>query len=193
MDGIAAVEARIQQIRSQFGVEAAGGRLGAGAAAPDPTALADPTTFADTLSKIQGAQGADTTMPTSSGVLNKAGVDPVQWGRDFLTKLGMPVTSENMRLMKAWQQAEGTAARFNPLATTQSGFAGETRFNSVGVKNYTSYEDGLNANVKVITNGLYKNILAGLQAGNSAETTAQAITNSPWGTGALVSRILAQG
>ncbi len=190
MDGISAVEARIQEIRSQFGVQSAGGRLGSGSA-PDPTALADPTSFADTLSKLQGAQGVDTTMPTSSGALNKAGVDPVQWGRDFLTKLGMPVTGENLRLMKAWQQAEGTAAQFNPLATTQSGFAGETRFNSVGVKNYASYQDGLDANIKAITNGRYANILAAMQAGNSAETTAQAITNSPWGTGALVQRILA--
>ena len=191
MDGIAAVEARIQEIRNQFGIQSAGGRLGNGSA-PDPTAI-DPTSFADALSQAQGSSAVDTAVPSTSGTLNKAGVDPVQWGRDFLTRLGMPVTAENMRLMKAWQQAEGTAARFNPLATTQSGFAGETQFNSVGVKNYTSYEDGLNANVKVITNGLYKNILAALQAGNSAETTAQAITNSPWGTGALVSRILAQG
>jgi hypothetical protein len=190
MDGIAAVEARIQEIRNQFGIQSTGGRLGNGAAS-DPTAI-DPTSFADALSQAQGSTAVDTAVPTSSGTLNKAGVDPVQWGRDFLTKLGMPVTSENLRLMKAWQQAEGTAARFNPLATTQSGFAGETKFNSVGVKNYTSYEDGLNANVKVITNGLYANILAALQAGNSAETTAQAITNSPWGTGGLVSRILAQ-
>jgi hypothetical protein len=192
MDGIAAVEARIQEIRNQFGIQSAGGRLGNGGAT-DPTAIDPTTSFADALSQAQGSSAVDTAVPSTSGTLNKAGVDPVQWGRDFLTRLGMPVTAENMRLMKAWQQAEGTAARFNPLATTQSGFTGETQFNSVGVKNYTSYEDGLNANVKVITNGLYKNILAALQAGNSAETTAQAITNSPWGTGALVSRILAQG
>src|SRR5947207_2242716 len=111
MDGIAAVEARIREIRSQFSVQSGGGRLGTGSTA-DVTA-ADPTSFADTLSQVQGAQNPDAALPTSSGVLNKAGVDPVQWSRDFLTKLGMPVTSENLRLMKAWQQAEGTAARFN--------------------------------------------------------------------------------
>ncbi len=105
-------------------------------------------------------------MPTSDGTLNRAGVDPVQWAKDFLTRLNAPITSENMRAITAWEKAEGTAARFNPLATTQSGFNGETSFNSVGVKNYMSYADGLDANVKVINNGLYSNILAALQRGN---------------------------
>ena len=73
------------------------------------------------------------------------------------------------------------------------GFSGETRFNSVGVKNYASYEDGLNANVKALTNGLYSNILAALTQGNDANAVARAITNSPWGTGGLVERVLAQG
>ena len=48
-----------------------------------------------------------------------------------------------------------TSASFNPLATTQSGFAGETRFNSVGVKNYATYQDGIDANVHALTNGRY--------------------------------------
>ena len=189
MDSIAAVEARIQQIRSMFSGAGAGGRLGAAAT----ETATDPTSFADVLGQAQATSAADATVPATSGALNKAGVDPVQWGRDFLTKLGMPITGENIRVMKAWQQAEGTAAQFNPLATTQSGFSGETRFNSVGVKNYTSYEDGLAANVKAITNGLYGNILNALQGGNSADAVAQAIEQSPWGTGGLVRRILAQG
>jgi hypothetical protein len=191
VDGVAAAEARIAQIQSQFtaGISGAGGRLGANASS-DATAIADPTSFADTLSQAQASTG---TVPANTGTLNKAGVDPVQWAKDFLTKIGMPITSENVRAIKAWEQAEGTAARFNPLATTQAGFAGSTNFNSVGVKNFVSYQDGIDANAKVIQNGLYPNILAALRRGDSAAAVADAIKHSPWGTGALVAKIIASG
>lgn len=203
MDGIAAVQARIQEIKSQFGITTtAGGVLGAsdpstaGSATTTGTA-ADTSSFADALAQAQGAAGTattstatDPTVPTSSGSLNRAGVDSVGWARDFLTKLGMPITSENVKAVVAWEQAEGTKASFNPLATTQSGFAGETKFNSVGVKNYATYQNGIDANVHALTNGRYANVLAALQAGNSATAVAQAIQNSPWGTGGGVLRVL---
>ena len=119
----------------------------------------------------------------AGGTLNRAGVDPVQWAKDFLTRLGAPVTASNVQAITAWEQAEGTKAAFNPLATTQGGFAGETQFNSVGVKNFASYQDGIDANVKVITNGLYRNILAALQQGNDAMAVAQAIDELAVGHG----------
>jgi hypothetical protein len=199
MDGIAAVRARIQQIESQFGARSAGGVLGASA----PGTTGDPSastatnatqssgSFANALSQAQGAPASDASVPTSSGKLNPAGVDSVQWARDFLTKLNMPITSENVRAISAWEQAEGTKASFNPLATTQSGFTGETRFNSVGVKNYATYQDGIDANAHAITNGRYTNVLDALRAGNSAVTVATAIANSPWGTHGGVLRVLA--
>ena len=81
----------------------------------------------------------------------------------------MPITSENVKAVSAWEQAEGTKASFNPLATTQSGFSGETRFNSVGVKNYATYQDGIDANVHALTNGRYPNVLAALQAGQQRD------------------------
>ncbi|HET9731030.1 MAG TPA: hypothetical protein VFR41_16485 [Acidimicrobiia bacterium] len=183
MDGIAAVEARIQEITGRFGGASSGGALGSRGAS-----AADAVSFADALAGAQ--QTAAASAPLATGTTNRAGVDPVQWARDFLTQLGMPVTSENVRAIAAWQQAEGTAAQFNPLATTQAGFAGETRFNSVGVKNYASYADGITANVRAITNGLYSNILGALQQGTSAMDVAQAIANSPWGTHDGVIRVL---
>jgi hypothetical protein len=199
MDGVAAVQARIQEIRSQFGLPTAGGVLGAS----DPKSAGVNTnanttdgagSFADALAQAQGttrSAAGDSGVPTSSGKLNRAGVDSVGWARDFLTKLGMPITSENVKAVSAWEQAEGTKASFNPLATTQSGFTGETRFNSVGVKNYATYQDGIDANVHALTNGRYANILAALQAGNDATAVAQAIKDSPWGTGGGVLRVLA--
>jgi hypothetical protein len=189
--GIADIEARIQQITTQFGPQGTGGILGT--PPPDPSSSSGDSqnvSFADALAAAQNTTNAtNATMPTSTGT-NRAGVDSVQWARDFLNRLGMPTTAENVRAITAWEQAEGTAAHFNPLATTQSGFAGETRFNSVGVKNYATYEDGLSANVKAITNGLYGNILAALQAGNSADAVGEAIANSPWGTHGGVLRVL---
>jgi hypothetical protein len=193
MDGIAGVQARISQIVGRFSAPpVAGGVLGTGAAdgAED---------FASTLARAEQtsttAAATAAPVPASDGTLNKAGVDPVQWAKDFLTKLGMPLTSENVRAVTAWEQAEGTRARFNPLATTQGGFEGTTNLNSVGVKNYASYEDGLAANVKVINNGRYDNVLAALRRGDSAEAVARAIADGPWGTGEGVLRVLrgAQG
>jgi ethanolamine ammonia-lyase large subunit len=196
LEGIAAAQARIDQIRSQFtsAADTAGGRLGESGGS-QPT---DPTGFADLLAKAQdptssGATASSGDVPAGGTDLNKAGVNSVQWAKDFLTRINMPVTSENVKAIVAWEKAEGTAARFNPLATTQGGFAGATKFNSVGVKNYVSYDDGIAANAKVIQNGLYPNILAALQKGTSAMDVAQAIKASPWGTGGLVEKIVASG
>jgi hypothetical protein len=192
MDGISGVQARIQDIITQF--------QGPPPAAPDAStsATTSGTTggssdFASALAQAQSATKSGTasaSVPASGGALNRAGVDPVQWAKDFLTKLGAPITATNVQAITAWEQAEGTKAAYNPLATTQGGFAGETQFNSVGVKNYVSYQDGLDANVKVINNGLYPNILAALQQGNDAMAVAKAITASPWGTGSGVERVL---
>ena len=189
MDGISGVQARIQDIITQFqGPPAAS--TDASPTATTSSAATGTTDFASALAQAQTATAAGTSIPASGGALNRAGVDPVQWAKDFLTRLGAPITSANVQAITAWEQAEGTKAAYNPLATTQGGFAGETQFNSVGVKNYTSYQDGLDANVKVINNGLYSNILAALQQGNDPMAVAKAIAASPWGTGSGVERVL---
>jgi hypothetical protein len=123
------------------------------------------------------------------------GVPQQQWASDFLTKLGKPVTPENMRFVTAWEAAEsgGGGGHFNPLNTTQGGFAGETNLNSVGVKNYTSYDDGIAANVKVINNGRYQPILDALDKGDNAMAAAQAVAQTPWGSGEGVMRVLNSG
>ena len=189
MDGIAGVQSRINEIVGRFSAGSlAGGVLGAGEA----TGAND---FASTLARAENTQAASPAAPdnyvaASGGELNKAGVDPVQWAKDFLTALGMPVSSENVRAVTAWEQAEGTRARFNPLATTQGGFEGTTNLNSVGVKNYASYQDGIAANVKAITNGRYENVLAALRQGTSATAVGQAIADGPWGTRDGVLKVL---
>src|SRR5258708_5857525 len=145
MDGIAGVHARINDILTQFQGPPVREATTTGASTIAPTGAPTTGTATDFATALANAQSPGTpgAMPASNGKLNRAGVDPVQWAHDFLTRLNAPITSENVRAITAWEQAEGTAARFNPLATTQSGFSGETNFNSVGVKNYTSYADGL--------------------------------------------------
>lgn len=186
VDGIAGVRARVAEIVARFQAPpVAGGVLGPGEA--DASAGSD---FAAALARAGAPAAGGGPAPAATGTRNAAGVDPVGWAHDFLERLGMPRTAENVRAVVAWQQAEGTRARFNPLATTQGGFEGATRFNSVGVKNYASYEDGLAANVRAITNGRYGAILDALRRGDSAMAVAEAIRNSPWGSGDLVVRIL---
>jgi hypothetical protein len=183
MTGIADVQARIQDIVARF--------EGPPKAADSSTGDASTTDFASVLANATGTTSASaSSADTSTSGVNRAGVNSVQWANDFLNALGMPTTASNVQAITAWQQAEGTKAAFNPLATTQGGYAGETQFNSVGVKNFASYQDGLDANVKVITNGRYGNILAALQQGTSAMDVAQAVAASPWGTGTGVERVL---
>lgn len=117
-----------------------------------------------------------------------AGGSPVDWARDFLTRAGFPITGANLQTVVSWELAESGAGggMWNPLNTTQGGYAGESDFNSVGVKNYASRDDGLAANARVIHNGFYPAVVARFMFGQDARGTADAITASPWGTGHIV-------
>ena len=112
-----------------------------------------------------------------------------RFARDLLTKLAVPNTQENLRAVVAWAEAEGTGALNNPLATTRRA-SNTTDFNSVGVKNYPSYDAGVDATVATLRNGRYANILNALAQGNDAMAVARAIERSPWGTGHGVVRVL---
>ena len=76
---------------------------------------------------------------------------------------GARVTPENLRLLEAWQRAEGGDARWNPLNTTFD-LPGATNYNSVGVKNYPRATWGVCATALTLTNGRYAGILGALQA-----------------------------
>lgn len=115
------------------------------------------------------------------------------WAQAILNALGAPVTSSNLKFLAAWQQAEGGSAAFNPLNTTQPA-SGATNYNSVGVRNYGSAGQGTKATVDTLLNGHYNQIVQMLRAGNiSPSHLAQAVANSPWGTGTGVQRVLGSG
>lgn len=109
---------------------------------------------------------------------------------DILRGLGAPVTSANLALMLAWQRSEGGAARYNPFNTTL-GLPGASSYNSVGVRNYNSYGQGLNATLRTLKNGYYGGIIASLRHGGNPYATAAAIGKSPWGSsGSLIASVL---
>jgi hypothetical protein len=173
MDGVAAVQARISEIQRQF-IAGAPARVQAQPAAG----------FAQALDAASATTGV--------GKPVNGTADQERFAKDVLAGLGMPVTAENLKAMVAWQRAEGTKAAYNPLATTQN-WDGATKFNSVGVRNYASYQDGIAATIKTLRNGHYGPILDALSRGNSAEAVGRAVAASPWGTGEGLLRVLQKG
>jgi peptidoglycan hydrolase-like protein with peptidoglycan-binding domain len=107
----------------------------------------------------------------------------------ILQELGAPITDENMKFMFAWRQAEGKGGKNNPFNTTQN-MAGATNFNSVGVKNYLTISDGVNATLKTLKNGRYNCIINGLQQNIGASEIAKCQSLKTWGTGDLVATVL---
>jgi len=108
------------------------------------------------------------------------------WAKALLVAMRLPVTADNLAAIIAWEMAEGghwyNTAYYNPLNTTQS-MPGASIFNSVGVKAYTSWKQGLEATVITMKNGYYGAIIAALRRGNDASAVAAAVGASPWGTG----------
>ena len=108
------------------------------------------------------------------------------WAQALLVAMRLPVTADNVAAIAAWEMAEGghwyNTAYYNPLNTTQD-MPGATVFNSVGVKAYTSWKQGLEATVKTMKNGYYGGIIDALRRGNDSTAVAAAVGSSPWGTG----------
>ena len=105
-----------------------------------------------------------------------------------LQSLGYPVTKLAVTDIMSWEAAEGGAwnggARYNPLNTTEP-MSGATDFNSVGVKNYSSWDDGITATVKTLNNGHYTDILNALAIGGTQDFGVT-VGESPWGTETFV-------
>lgn len=106
--------------------------------------------------RVKGASGTDviTSSNLPFGGQAPSGVNITQWSTDFLNRVGAPVTESNIQAMASWIASEGTRAAFNPLAVLGNPDAGElgwTEFNSAGVTNFTSYEQGLEYNIRHMT------------------------------------------
>jgi hypothetical protein len=118
---------------------------------------------------------------------------PPQWrqrllaivnGKDWLTGKPGP---EQMRLLEAWQRAEGGTAKWNPLNTTLHlpGWYTYPDYNSAMVTNFTKATYGVMATAATLINGHYNGILGWLQAGSTpAETCVNEHRDefTTWGT-----------
>jgi hypothetical protein len=119
--------------------------------------------------------------------------DDISIYKEILAGIGAPPTDENLKYFYAWRQAEGAKALWNPFNTTwASGFV-TTKYNTVGVRNYASRQDGIDATVKTLNQNYYKKIKAGLVDSIGAEKISKYIDElSLWGTGNGVNRVLSQ-
>ena len=106
-----------------------------------------------------------------------------QWAKLLLGRLSDPICVNDRIVIVSWETAEFTRARWNPLATTHD-MPGATDFNSAGVKNYVSLDQGLRATIETLRGGRpsygYGAILTGLSRCDDPTTTALAINASAW-------------
>jgi hypothetical protein len=116
----------------------------------------------------------------------------LQWGNQLMDTLGLAHRKATERALVAWLAAEGTQAKWNPLATTLRR-PGSTNFNSVGVQNYLTLCQGLEATTLTLDepgHG-YGKILRKLENPNAtASDILTAVAESDWGTGELALSIL---
>jgi hypothetical protein len=113
------------------------------------------------------------------------------YASDVLGAVNAPGSQPNIIALLAWMKAEGGSAKFNPMNTTQTA-PGATDYNSAGVKNYTSWNQGVNATASTLQNGSYGDVLAALRGNRGPQAVAQAVGRSPWGTnGQLMGQVAA--
>ena len=111
----------------------------------------------------------------------------------ILHGIGAPINSRTLGAMVGWFNAEGghwnNGARFNPLNTTQ-GAPGAGSINSVGVKSYNNWAQGINSTIQTLKNGNYGQIIQAFH-NSDPQGVAHAIAASPWGTsGSLVGQTI---
>lgn len=117
------------------------------------------------------------------------GLTDVNFYEKLLELLGAPVTEENLKFLFAWRQAEGKGGKNNPFNTTWK-YGNYTDFNTVGVKNYSTKEEGMVATLKTLLNGRYDCIVNGLKNNIGAEKIAECSSLETWGTGDLVAKVI---
>lgn len=118
-----------------------------------------------------------------------------QWAQDFLCSIGnCSPTPQTLNWVTNWTTAETAGpsnyASYNLLNTTQP-MPGSTFFNhlsgGLGVQNYTSYQQGIQANATTLQNGYYPDLLSALQSNNytALSTGSGNIVQEmgTWGTG----------
>lgn len=101
----------------------------------------------------------------------------------FCKALGVPETIRRRHFFLAWFAGENTEARFNPCAT-EFYLPGSTDFNSVGVRNYASWSQGIEGWLDTINLHYYDELRRQIRLRPFAREAAMmnALTKAPWGT-----------
>jgi len=112
------------------------------------------------------------------------------WAVDLLRHLGNTQPSPTtVAMLVEWSLAEDGCMhncgyssaweRNNWLNSTMPGYGAYATIDSDGVKAYPDYESGMAATVATLTNGLYDDIVTGLQT-NNPDLAYRALIASPW-------------
>ena len=105
-----------------------------------------------------------------------------EFTRAVLERLHAPIDSERLYFGVAWAAFEDTEALNNPWATTEPGFH-STDFNSVGVKNYPTFDEGVDATVQTLLLSYYSHLVSMLRDPNATvRELLGALDSSPWGS-----------
>ena len=105
-----------------------------------------------------------------------------EFTRAVFEKLSFKVDGARLAFGVAWAAYESTEAKNNPWATTYT-TQSSTDFNQDGVKNYPTFEDGVNATVATLLLTPYAHLVSTLRdAGSTMREIRGALNASPWGS-----------
>jgi murein DD-endopeptidase MepM/ murein hydrolase activator NlpD len=111
-----------------------------------------------------------------------------EWATSLLGALGAPASDSNVSALVTWSRFEGghfaNSAKFNPLNTTLDR-PGATAMNSVGVKRYLTWEQGLDATVSTLLGNRskergYSAIVDALRSDAGTSAVLSAVNQSAW-------------
>lgn len=135
------------------------------------------------------AAGAAPAAGTAAAVTAPATASQASWAQSLLTAIGAPATAANLASVEHWIAAEGDFSlpgHNNPLNTTLVTSGSTGSINSVGVQNYGSATQGVEATVQTLETGGYGDILMLLRSGQGLASGAAAGL-SKWSGGAYAS------
>lgn len=105
-----------------------------------------------------------------------------EFGRECFKRVSVPPNGKTLTFFVAWCAFENTMALNNPCATEKH-YGNSYDFNSAGVQNYPTWQDGVDAWVLTIENGYYDNLLKVLRKSTSSpRAMLNALDNAPWGS-----------
>lgn len=136
------------------------------------------TAGAGALSAFKGAAQA---LPAYTAL---TGPNANAWASEILQAIGAPATRANVSSMLAWFGHEGGGGQNNPLNTTLSTSGATGSINSVGVKNYGTVNQGVQATAQTLTGG-YPAIVGALRAGGGLSNAGPQVSGelSTWSGG----------